>query len=110
MVRIPDWAKFAEQIEQFFGAHGVAEVLDKERSGGAVSWVFCLAEIGGGIAVSTDLFTSGASLEFLLIAWLVFFRAGGLCVVSGVDSRGCVLVRIAGWSGRRSSTRAVGLS
>lgn len=30
------------------------------------------AKIGGGIAVETDLFTSGASLEFLLIAWLVF--------------------------------------
>jgi hypothetical protein len=35
--------------------------------------VFCAAKIGGGIAVETDLFTSGASLEFLLIAWLVFF-------------------------------------
>jgi hypothetical protein len=41
--------------------------------------VFCAAKIGGGIAVETDLFTSGASLEFLLIAWLVF--VGGVnCV------------------------------
>ena len=37
-----------------------------------VSRVFRTAKIGGGIAVETDLFTSGASLEFLLIAWLVF--------------------------------------
>jgi len=71
-LRIPDWAEFAEEVEEFFGADGVAEVLDKERSGGSVSWVFCRAKIGGGIAVETDLFTSGASLEFLLIAWLVF--------------------------------------
>ena len=34
--RIPDWAKFAEQVEQLFGADGVAEVLDKERSGGVL--------------------------------------------------------------------------
>ena len=70
--RIPDWAEFAEEVEEFFGADGVAEVLDKERSRGSVSRVFCRAKIGGGIAVETDLFTSGASLEFLLIAWLVF--------------------------------------
>lgn len=34
--------------------------------------MFRTAKIGGGIAVATHLFTSGASLEFLLIAWLVF--------------------------------------
>ena len=71
-MRIPDWAEFAEQIEELFGAYGVAEVLDKERSEWVVSRVFHTVKIVGGIAVETDLFTSGASLEFLLIAWLDF--------------------------------------
>lgn len=35
--RIPDGAEFAEEVEQLFGADGVAEVLDKERSGEIVS-------------------------------------------------------------------------
>ena len=36
MERIPDWAEFAEEVEEFFGADGVAEVLDKERSVGVL--------------------------------------------------------------------------
>jgi hypothetical protein len=35
-LRIPDWAEFAEEVEEFFGADGVAEVLDKERSVGVL--------------------------------------------------------------------------
>lgn len=38
---------------------------------------------------TTDLFTSGASLEFLLIAWLVLLRYGGLFVVAAWDASGC---------------------
>lgn len=55
-----------------------------------VSRVFRTAKIGGGIAVETDLFTSGASLEFLLIAWLVF--VGVMSCVWWT-----VLVREGGW-------------
>lgn len=36
-VCIPDGAEFAEKVEQLFGADGVAEVLDKERSARVVS-------------------------------------------------------------------------
>jgi len=34
---LPDWAEFAEKVEELFGADGVAEVLDKERSGGLLA-------------------------------------------------------------------------
>lgn len=42
---VPDWAEFAEKVEQLFGADGVAEVLDKQRSAWSVSWGVLLAEI-----------------------------------------------------------------
>ena len=32
---LPDGTEFAEKVEELFGADGVAEVLDKERSGGS---------------------------------------------------------------------------
>jgi hypothetical protein len=34
---LPDGAEFAEKVEELFGADGVAEVLDKERSGGLLA-------------------------------------------------------------------------
>lgn len=37
---MPDGTEFAEEVEELFGADGVAEVLDKERSGGLL--------VGGG--------------------------------------------------------------
>jgi hypothetical protein len=39
---LPDGSEFAEKVEELFGADGIAEVLDKERSasGGFVSWWF----------------------------------------------------------------------
>jgi hypothetical protein len=36
-VCLPDGAEFAEKVEELFGADGVAEVLDKERSGGLLA-------------------------------------------------------------------------
>lgn len=41
---LPDGAEFAEKVEQLFGADGVAEVLDKQRSARSVSWTVVLAE------------------------------------------------------------------
>ena len=109
-VRIPDWAEFAEQVKEFFGADGVAEVLDKERSGEVSVELFRTAKIGGEIAVETDLFTSGASLEFLLIAWLVFVGVVD-CVLRIVLVRERVCGgEDSGMVGLESSTRAVGMS
>jgi hypothetical protein len=34
---LPDGTEFAEKVEELFGADGVAEVLDKERSGGLLA-------------------------------------------------------------------------
>jgi hypothetical protein len=74
MDRIPDWAEFAEEVEQLFGADGVAEVLDKERS-----VELLVVGFGRDRVVETNLFTSGASLEFLLIAWLVVVQVVDVC-------------------------------
>jgi hypothetical protein len=75
---LPDGTEFAEKVEELFGADGVAEVLDKERSGGLLAgwfvWV-CQRRRSGW---ATCLFTSGARREFLLIAWLAVFLDGGL--------------------------------
>jgi len=87
-VRIPDWAEFAEQVEELFGADGVAEVLDKERSGGLLAGVSC-GFVRWREGWATCLFTSGARREFLLIAWLAVFLDGGLDWVDvGSDRNG----------------------
>jgi hypothetical protein len=50
-VCLPDGTEFAEKVEKLFGADGVAEVLDKERSGGSLAGgrAYGLAEMVGGM-------------------------------------------------------------